>query len=475
VPDAPPPLPAGFRLVLDHAVRRPRPEVLVGGSPVRLVRLRPAGAAVLDRWLDGAPVGSGAGSQALARRLLDAGVLHPRPPAVLGPVTVVIPVRDRARGLAATLQSLRGDQAIIVVDDGSTAPVAASRAAVVRHPSPRGPAAARNTGWRAARTELVAFVDADCEPLPGWLALLLPHFADAAVGAAAPRIVSRGSDYERQRSPLDLGPREALVRPGSVVAYVPTAALVVRRQALEEVGGFDEALRFGEDVDLVWRLARLGWRVRYEPAGRVVHPSRAHLRSWLAQRYQYGRSTGPLGVRHGRAVAPIGISPYSAAAWALALSGHAGPAAALVAASTAAVAARAGSDRATAGVLAQLALRGHLGAGWALAEAVRRAWLPLVALGAGPGPVAAALTIPPLLEWAGGRAGEMGPWRWLLARGADDLAYQAGVWAGAIERRTAAPLLPSWWPAATDPAGTPPDGRPAWPGASRPPRPPGPR
>ena len=71
-------------------------------------------------------------------------------------------------------------------------------------------------------------------------------------------------------------------------------------------------------MDLVWRLIRQGWRVRYEPAARVVHPERDDLRGWLQQRYQYGLSAAPLRFRHGPAVAPIAISPSRAAAWALA-------------------------------------------------------------------------------------------------------------------------------------------------------------
>jgi hypothetical protein len=258
-----------------------------------------------------------------------------------------------------------------------------------------------------------------------------------------------------------------------VVAYVPTAALIVRRQALAETGGFDEALRFGEDVDLVWRLVRTGWRVRYEPAARVVHPSRSSVRGWLEQRYQYGRSTGPLGVRHGRAVAPLGGSPSSAAVWVLAWRGHPWLAAGLAAVSTAVVVRRAASDRATAGTLARLALGSHLGAGWALASAIRRAWLPPALLLGGPGPVAASLTIPPLVEWARGRADTLGPLQWLLARGADDLAYQTGVWAGVIESRSTAALFPSWWRAAAGPAETPPAAHPAGPEPSTPAHPPG--
>jgi mycofactocin system glycosyltransferase len=241
---------------------------------------------------------------------------------------------------------------------------------------------------------------------------------------------------------------EAPVRPGSVVAYAPTATLLVRREALEDAGGFDEALRYGEDVDLVWRLGQRGWRVRYEPAAQVAHPARADLGQWLGQRYQYGRSTAPLAARHGRAVTPIAVSPWSAAAWALAAGGHPLAGAAVAVATSAALARRAGPDRSTARTLGVLALKGNLRAGGALAQAVRRAWLPPAlawsALTRRAGPLAAAFIIPPLVEWVMGRAGEMGPLTWLLARDADDLAYQTGVWAGVIESRSGAALLPDW-------------------------------
>lgn len=467
MPEGPPPLPAGFRLALDPGLRRPRPEVVIGGAPVRVLRLHPAGAAQLERWARGEPVGPGPGAQALARRLLDAGLAHPRPPAGAGPTpeesTVVVPVRDRAAGVTATLAALRGHTRVIVVDDGSATPVTVGDGVtVIRHDSPHGPAAARNTGWRRANSAFVVFVDADCEPEPGWLATLLPHFSDPTVGAVAPRITSLApagtaawlSAYEQRRSSLDLGLREAPVRPGSVVPYVPTAALAVRRQALVDVGGFDEALYVGEDVDLVWRLGKRGWRVRYEPVAKVAHPARADLRGWLRQRYRYGRSAAPLAARHGRAVAPVTVSPWSAAAWALAVGGHPVSGAAVAATTTAVLARRAGRDRATAGALAALAAQGNLRAGGALIAAVRRAWLPpavaaaaisarhgrrLPALGLG-----AALTIGPLVEWARDPPSGLGPLRWLAARTADDLAYQAGVWAGVFESRSAAALLPDW-------------------------------
>src|ERR1039458_2931975 len=106
-----------------------------------------------------------------------------------------------------------------------------------------GPAAARNTGLAAADTPLVAFLDSDCVPRPGWLDPLLPHFADPAVGAVAPRIVPHENGrtwlarYEGASSTLDMGERPSIVRPGSRVPYVPGATLGVRKTAAgAEVG-----------------------------------------------------------------------------------------------------------------------------------------------------------------------------------------------------------------------------------------------
>ena len=153
-----------------------------------------------------------------------------------------------------------------MVDDGSADPSAVRRAAaaagaqVVARPVNGGPAAARNTGLAAARTPLVAFLDSDCVPAPGWLDALLPHFADPAVGAAAPRIVPHEAGrtwlarYEGASSTLDMGQRPSIVRPGSRVPYVPGAALVVRRAAAG--AGFAEDMQVGEDVDFVLAARR---------------------------------------------------------------------------------------------------------------------------------------------------------------------------------------------------------------------------
>src|SRR3954451_924841 len=170
-------LPADWGTVLDPGVRRiDGGAVLVGGSPLRILRLTGAGQRLIDRLEAGERVPQSQGAQRLVRRLLDAGMAHPRPGAAhftARDVTVVVPVRD---GEVTT-------EAAIVVDDGSTTPATHPTATVLRHDHTRGPAAARNTGWRAATTDLIAFLDTGCRPEAGWLDHLLAHFGDPAVAA----------------------------------------------------------------------------------------------------------------------------------------------------------------------------------------------------------------------------------------------------------------------------------------------------
>ncbi|HKY78218.1 MAG TPA: mycofactocin biosynthesis glycosyltransferase MftF [Acidimicrobiia bacterium] len=454
-------LPDGFRVALDPGVRWTGDgNVLVGGAPIRLLRLTPAGRTLVDRLAAGEPVPRSAGAQRLTRRLLDAGVAHPRPPAQGSPpeAVVVIPVRNDADGLAATLAALAGGPPVVVVDDASEDGEAVKacgtqRGTAVVHRSVRGgPAAARNDGWRAGDAPFVAFVDANCEPEPGWLDALLPHFADPQVAAVAPRILpappaERGTAgplaaYEAVASPLDLGAREAIVRPGSPVAYVPTAALVVRRSVLEELDGFDEALTVGEDVDFVWRIQAAGWSVRYEPRAVVRHPIRSSCSAWMAQRYRYGTSAAPLARRHGWAVAPAAMAPWTAGAWALTAAGQP-----LLGAAAAAYSIMAVRRQVPQGEAVRLAGMGHVRGGLTLARALRRGWAPAaVVLGVVGGRrtravLAAAVALPGLVEWFQQRPA-LDPARFAALRLADDLAYATGVWAGCAKEKSLQALLP---------------------------------
>jgi mycofactocin glycosyltransferase len=458
-------LPDGFAVRLAADVqRRDGGTTLLGGSPLRLMRLAPRARPLLtgDRL-----VVRDRTTAELAARLLDAGMAAPDLPARrTTDVTVVIPLRDRTAELRRLLEALRADPAtagvpVLVVDDGSADPAGvdaaaqAAAAGVLRHDAARGPAAARNAGLRAATTGAVAFLDSDCVPRPGWLAALAPHLDDPRLALVAPRIVALPAArpgwvaaYEAVSSALDMGPRPAAVRPLSAVSYVPSAALLARRKALG--AGFDESMRVAEDVDLVWRLAGAGWRVRYDPAAAVAHEHPAAVRPWLARRAYYGTGAALLAARHGGAVAPVVVSPWSAAVWALAGVRRGQPAAALV---LAAAVGRLARRLARPGeplplrLSARLVLRGTATAGWTLVRALTRHHWPLVVPAALASrrvrrvALAAAAADAVRAWWPHRRALGLVPFT--AGRRLEDLAYGAGLWWGALRARAPRALLPA--------------------------------
>ena len=197
------PVPAGLTVELEPDTREIADGVLFGGSPARVLRLSEAGRQALAELAAGPVTSPAAG--VLARRLTDAGLAQPRVPrpppgpdaAGAGPgVTVVVPVRDRPAALDRCLAAAGRRYPVIVVDDGSADPAAvaavcaAHGARLARRDVNGGPAAARNTALRLVATELVAFLDSDCEPGGDWIAALSGHFADPLVAAVGPRIMT---------------------------------------------------------------------------------------------------------------------------------------------------------------------------------------------------------------------------------------------------------------------------------------------
>jgi mycofactocin system glycosyltransferase len=431
---------------------------LLGGSPLRLFRLTDAGRRVFDDIAAGTPVTS----STLSEQLIEAGAIHPiadliseqsadqhaahsfRP----GDVTVIVPTHDTEPArLYDILRHCLDVAGVVFVDDGSHTPLSGMRGAtLVRLRQNSGPAAARNAGYRAAETPLVAFVDTDVDLHPGWLEGLLGHFDDDRVGVVAPRVASgaavaggdsRVARYEERHSPLDLGAEPARIAPGTRVSYVPGAALIIRKEALDEIDGFDATLRCGEDVDAVWRLAAAGWRGRYEPSVVVEHHPRRSWRALSQQRAGYGESAAALAATHGSAVAPVRISPWSLGVWGLAGAGRLFSAAVVAGGTAMALIPKLRGVPATESL--RLAGTGHFAAGRALADAVRRTWFPVVALGAIASRrarrVGVAAVVPALLDG--------GP-----ARLFDDVSYGVGVWRGVLAKRRLAPLLPAItaWP-----------------------------
>jgi len=208
-------------------------------------------------------------------------------------VSVVIPTYNRAEMLAQALRSVRAqtftDYEIVIVDDGSTdgtAEVVGSftdeRIKYLRQEN-RGSSAARNAGIDWAEGKYVAFLDSDDAWLPEKLEVQVAAFErHPTVGLVSCRSLTIDPSNECVL-PLELlrPPGDEIVadfhREIIVSNRFMTPALVVKREIIERVGGFDESLRYAQDWDLWIRIARececclLG---RYLAAVRV-HPESA--------------------------------------------------------------------------------------------------------------------------------------------------------------------------------------------------------
>jgi glycosyltransferase involved in cell wall biosynthesis len=187
-------------------------------------------------------------------------------------VSVVITCYNYARFLPDAVESVLGqtfrDLEVILVDDGSTDDTPQvvmrwgdePRFRYVRQEN-AGQAAAKNLGIRLAREPLVAFLDADDRWDLSKLAKQVPLFARAEVGV----VYSRGLYLDAAgttRIPGDPG-RERAPRAGTITEFllydnmIPFSSAVVRRNLLQEVGGFDEQFAMAIDWDLWLRLSRL--------------------------------------------------------------------------------------------------------------------------------------------------------------------------------------------------------------------------
>ncbi|MEN8675187.1 mycofactocin biosynthesis glycosyltransferase MftF [Nocardioides sp.] len=460
------PLPDGFEVLLDPRVLRlGSGRVLVGGSPMTVLRLSPRATSSLA---EARVVVTDRASAMLADRLVATNLAHPDitrlAPAEADDLVVVVPVRDRPDQLDRCLRALH-PLSVIVVDDASHDPQAVA-AVAARHGATLvalttngGPAAARNVGLTHVRTPLVAFVDSDVEATSDALLRLGAHLADPAVALVGPRVVGHTRSpqprwferYDAAASSLTLGTTPSTVRPGATVAWLPSACLVARTGSLGD--GFDPHLRVGEDVDLVWRLVALGRRVRYEPAITVRHDVRPTVRGWLGRKVLYGSGSAGLGQRHGSHVAPAILSPTMALAGGALLARRRWSVPLAVGAAV--VGARwlvrplprtiPPTIRSRGAV--RLALRG---AGWSLRQQsalLLRHWWPATALGCAVSAplrraVTTALIVDSCIAYAQRPNRSPSLPALFAGRRLDDLAYGAGLWWGAARSRDITALRP---------------------------------
>ena len=180
-------------------------------------------------------------------------------------VSVIIPTFNRAWILEEAVDSVLAQTCpadeIIIVDDGSTDNTQTllrrfgSRIQVLRQPN-RGVSAARNAGWRRATGALIALLDADDLWLPTKLERQIAFFnthPEARICQTEEIWMRRGKRVNPKRRHRK--PSGWIFEPSLALCLVSPSAVMMRRELLEEMGGFDEALPACEDYDLWLRVS----------------------------------------------------------------------------------------------------------------------------------------------------------------------------------------------------------------------------
>jgi glycosyltransferase involved in cell wall biosynthesis len=212
-------------------------------------------------------------------------------------VSVIVPVLDDPRHLLRCLEALERQSypseayEVLVVDNGSREPVEPLlrdyQQATGLVEARRGSYAARNRALEAAKGEILAFIDADCLPVPQWLeegvALLESERADLAGGAVEFTYSPRAAAAELYDSVTSMQIEENIR--GRKVAK--TANLFVRRRVVDDIGPFPDHLRSGGDVLWTRRATERGHTLLYAPRAVVQHPAR-RLRGLMGKQYRVG-------------------------------------------------------------------------------------------------------------------------------------------------------------------------------------------
>lgn len=235
--------------------------------------------------------------------------------------SIIIPTCDRRDSLKENLLSLtwldypKNKYEVIVIDDGSTDGTE-EMIAKMRDPLPyslrygrfkekKGISAARNLGMNMASGGIFVFTDDDCLFEMKWLTFLLASFDSPNVGVVGgpdrtPREATFFSKCVGYLFTSFVG--TGGLRGGKrfrVGRYYPKGCnMAVLREAIDKVGGFDEHLGPGEEIELGYRIEKAGYQIKFAPKAFVWHKRKITLKAFLQKMFKIGYTRVVLALKH---------------------------------------------------------------------------------------------------------------------------------------------------------------------------------
>lgn len=223
-------------------------------------------------------------------------------------LSVIIPSHDAVEKLIKCLKALEKQEnnpinEVIIVDDGSIPPLSQALKNLkinlpikfVRHNERRGASAARNTGAREAKNDLIAFIDADCIPCPKWSSALVGEFNGNTDCVGGPVI-------ESEETPLQIYIKYRSFRQARYLAkimemkdykklsyeelrfrvYQLTGNIAYKRKVYLALGGLSEGYRVGaEDYEFRLRFEKHGYKAKFAPEAYVYHIPRVSFKDFI--------------------------------------------------------------------------------------------------------------------------------------------------------------------------------------------------
>ncbi len=237
-------------------------------------------------------------------------------------VSIVVPCFNEEANIKPCLESLAAqdyidDFEIVVIDNDSTdQSLAIITDLALLHPFIRlsieykkGTSAVRNNGVKTAKYDLVAFIDADCEAPPDWLALLVRNYSSMklkyanGIGVGGRNIAPENANPFNKALEIVLdtyiGSFSSIqgrqLKHSVLVPHVPLVNALYEKEKIITIGGFNESLLSeAEDAEINYRLSNAGFRFLYVPESFVWHKMRSSPKAWFKNMFRYGKGRARL-------------------------------------------------------------------------------------------------------------------------------------------------------------------------------------